>query len=236
MHLPPFRGKTPVSGPGLSKGFSLPELLVVISVLVVVLALGLGGLSRVSRMGDLAKCTSNLRQISAAISLYAQDHDGWLPGPTPGGQPFRYRSADNLSEVRTLVNYLVPYLHLPTSSNPKEWLIAEVFQCPGAVRNIGRDDINAHYGQQRTYDQGELLDRPFGYGNTSQGVTEKVSRLSSVKRPSITISLADRSLFEIFGQENHDRLRNVLFMDGSVIPYPLHAFVPRQKESWELIK
>ena len=60
-------------------GFTLIELLVVIAVIMLLAALSLPVLSRAQRQSRRAQCTSNLRQIGAAIFTYAASNDGFYP-------------------------------------------------------------------------------------------------------------------------------------------------------------
>src|ERR1044071_809185 len=60
-------------------GFSLIELLVSIAVISILLAILLPVLPAARRVGQLAKCMSNMRQISAAVLMYNTDNDGYFP-------------------------------------------------------------------------------------------------------------------------------------------------------------
>jgi prepilin-type N-terminal cleavage/methylation domain-containing protein/prepilin-type processing-associated H-X9-DG protein len=62
---------------GLS-GFTLIELLVVISVIAILVAILLPVMGRAREMGRRAVCMSNLRQLTLAWNLYAENNDGWL--------------------------------------------------------------------------------------------------------------------------------------------------------------
>ena len=69
-------------------GFTLVELLVVIAIIGVLAALGLPAVFKWIDKGKDTKCISNLRQIGAAIRLYANDNEGNIvPGFAPGGNP-----------------------------------------------------------------------------------------------------------------------------------------------------
>src|SRR5581483_3560536 len=65
---------------GASKNaFTLLELLVVVSTILVVATLVLPAASRVKTKALEADCLSNLRQLGIAISLYAEEHENRLP-------------------------------------------------------------------------------------------------------------------------------------------------------------
>jgi prepilin-type N-terminal cleavage/methylation domain-containing protein/prepilin-type processing-associated H-X9-DG protein len=66
------------------RAFTLIELLVVIAIIAVLAAILVPTLAAVQAGGLQSKCTSNLRQIGAAIILYTGDNNGALPSTTHG--------------------------------------------------------------------------------------------------------------------------------------------------------
>jgi len=60
-------------------GFTLVELLVVISIIAVLTAILIPVLAKARESGRTATCISNQRQIAAALSMWAQDNDEMLP-------------------------------------------------------------------------------------------------------------------------------------------------------------
>jgi prepilin-type N-terminal cleavage/methylation domain-containing protein len=61
------------------RAFTLVELLVVIGVIAILIAILLPALQKAREAAKDAKCRSNLRQISMAYALYAQENRGWYP-------------------------------------------------------------------------------------------------------------------------------------------------------------
>ena len=70
-----------------SRGFTLIELLVVLAVLAILAAFLLPALRSAKDAARRALCSTNERQIGAALTMYTNYHHGWLPpfgdnGPT----------------------------------------------------------------------------------------------------------------------------------------------------------
>jgi prepilin-type processing-associated H-X9-DG protein/prepilin-type N-terminal cleavage/methylation domain-containing protein len=63
------------------RAFTLVELLVVIAVIAILCALIFPAMGAMQRSADMAKCSSNLRMISAAFRNYAQANNGYYPSP-----------------------------------------------------------------------------------------------------------------------------------------------------------
>jgi prepilin-type N-terminal cleavage/methylation domain-containing protein/prepilin-type processing-associated H-X9-DG protein len=124
-------------------GFTLAELLVVIGIVAVLTAVLLPALGKVRDSAKTIKCLSNLRQIGAAIQMYASDHNGCLvPGDYIGYvDDYSHPGAGNWADILVDGNYL----SAPTGDYPADTLLADfeeancrdsVFSCPsGELEN-----------------------------------------------------------------------------------------------------
>jgi prepilin-type N-terminal cleavage/methylation domain-containing protein/prepilin-type processing-associated H-X9-DG protein len=124
-----FQCRNRPSGQG-GRGFTLIELLVVIAIIAILAALLLPALSRAKLKAQSISCTSNLRQLTTAWIMYADDYNGimvpnwlgtslaWIDGNL--GSVDILPGATNLNELR--LGLLYPY-------NPN----VGVYQCPTAL-------------------------------------------------------------------------------------------------------
>ena len=62
--------------PNRSPHFTLIELLVVIAIIAILAAILLPALQAARARGQMARCTSNLKQIGTALDMYGQDYKG----------------------------------------------------------------------------------------------------------------------------------------------------------------
>jgi len=61
------------------RGFTLVELLVVISIIGLLIGLSVPALSKARENARRTKCLSNVRQLRIALQMYADSHDGRVP-------------------------------------------------------------------------------------------------------------------------------------------------------------
>jgi prepilin-type N-terminal cleavage/methylation domain-containing protein len=64
----------------MRRGFTLMELLIVITIIMVLMGLVFPAVNMVKKQANAVKCSNNLRQIALALEVYRQNHDDTFPG------------------------------------------------------------------------------------------------------------------------------------------------------------
>jgi len=172
-------------------GFTLVELLTVISVVAIVAALLFPAVfSALNKAKDI-KCASNIRQIHAAIYLYAQDHDQLFPMLTLPTWEHQYE------QLSLLKKYI-----------PQE----EVFRCPLARGDSAQGKPMADWFG---YDDGGVwrwTEYKINDYNRSDPPGTVGKPLDSHLRPSMVVFVIDG----MDGTPRHRGKSNVAFQDGRV--------------------
>ena len=108
------------SAPSAERGFTLIELLCVIAIIGILVAMAMPAYSGFRDKGDGVQCSSNLRQIGAALQAYVGQNDGQFPEIEPNPNQPIYPSADM---AKGLLQTLSP-----------NGVTADVVKCPADVR------------------------------------------------------------------------------------------------------
>lgn len=150
------------------------ELLVVIAIVAMLAALLLPALARSKESGRQTACGSNLRQLTLALLLYADDHDGLLP----------VRSQVNHWPARLLYGYQnLNLLVCPTERQPGSSTAGDPSDADQAPRsylvNTFGDYFAAHLSPANF--------KSFGKGTYAGGMNE-----AAIRFPSETILFGEK--------------------------------------------
>lgn len=213
---------------GADRGFSLIEMLVVISIMALLLAVLLPSLRKARRQAQVVVCASNLRHIGVAIHTYAMDFGDLIPfgpeGRSVTGTNF-YTSKGNVTSLISLEGDGEPVglgllLDGYLSEQPK------VLFCPGADQPSKADEQLTRVGHGQA--QSDYYYRHASVARISGIETEFHTKLGNLgkNRNGGSISalvvdvqfLVNSSMPSIVPRTNHNReVVNILFSDNQVV-------------------
>jgi prepilin-type N-terminal cleavage/methylation domain-containing protein len=177
---------------GRQDGFTLVELLVVIAIIGILAALLLPALQRSKLSAQRAICANNLKQVGVAVKLYADEHDGSLPGATK--PPAGYWKTNGI-DIWTIYKSLVKnYAGLSGPSTPDD----HVFACPadrfyntgipGSFTNAPMHEQTRSDFSSYDFNTGNLRTN-FGSGHIFSGIAGL--KESSIVEPARTILVGE---------------------------------------------
>jgi len=192
-------------------GFTLVEMVVVIVIMAFVMSLSFPSYAAVKRKSSQAACASNMKQVGAAILLFAGENDGWLP-PGPDGQTINTfirdsrfgGAASNVVDKSNLEYYLTNYI-TATSLGGKKRKGNAVFSCPArdAKHNIAWKRGSCFGGAGGAY----------GTQNSEKLITVDTNDYFLVD---FTQAFTNHSAINETVKNPHGAVRNLLRTDGSV--------------------
>jgi prepilin-type N-terminal cleavage/methylation domain-containing protein len=209
---------------GRQDGFTLVELLVVIAIIGILAALLLPALQRSKLSAQRTICANNLKQVGVAVKLYADEHDGSLPGATK--PPAGYWKTNGI-DIWTLYKPLIKnYTGLSGASTPDD----HVFACPAdRFYNTGMPGsfTNAPMHEQARSDFSSYdfntgnLRTNFGSGRMFPGIAGL--KESSIVEPTKTILIGEMPAWIPFSWHNpqsapqfNNAMAQLTFVDGHV--------------------
>ena len=124
-------------------GFTLVELLVVIGIIALLSSVLLPALNSARRSANTTKCLSNLRQLGTGMTLFANEHEGYVlkaffnDKARPGGRDWGFRTSDPTAQPNASFRgngWSWDYVLYSSKYCPNR----EAFRCPADDSNILR--------------------------------------------------------------------------------------------------
>jgi len=232
--------------------FTLIELLVVIAIIAILAAMLLPALASAKRKAYNVNCTSNLKQVGTAITMFADDHGDLLPNGETGVNTTRglsiaqkatyYNGMPNPDDW--LVNSIQPYIGGPAITGTVGFFVTtntmKILACPSNQRyNTSQNSDFFSYEMVEGGAAGSvsrycgLTWDPFGYNNpAANNPPHKLTDVSKVGSVSQIWTMVDSDQMGNNGAgpalsfppvPAHGGTRNYLWFDWHVEPVRVSA-------------
>jgi prepilin-type N-terminal cleavage/methylation domain-containing protein len=198
-------------------GFTLIELLVVIAIIALLLAILIPSLNRAKDSAQRVVCGNGLKQVGAAVRMYADGYDNLLGvdriGDQVDGHPYVLYRADKTpwNVLNPLTNRYVP-LRLACLFERKFIADPKVFYCPGNIGWTYRYESYVNPSPWGSLPQEENYEPPRGHGNGNQWVRMGYSYYPTDRTAPMILDMAIGALVPEETTTRFDRL-------DATIPY-----------------
>lgn len=186
-------------------GYTLVELLVVISIIGTLAALLLPAIQATRESARRTQCISNLRQIGLAIDQYV-DRQG-ARGKFPDAANFTKTVP---TETPSLMEVIGPYCEITDATKEK----SELFHCPS-----DRDYPNSHTASEfyETYFEADNTSYEYAAHRAANQSRQQILMRGDSNEPrSSTAVWIVFDCMPFHGTEGEDGARNFLYLDGHV--------------------
>lgn len=165
------------------RGFTLVELLVVITIIVVLAAIGFMGSAAFLKRAAAVKDIDNMKGIWSSINLYTGEHGGMLPGPLFSGQRPKYTTNAKNGRLAYFISTYLGY------DKPKDGEVIEPMVSSWQKTTALKDVPNYFFRTDVPLDDSNSTFRPWGYAYASEPLS--MAGAMSKMNPSRTWAFTD---------------------------------------------
>lgn len=180
----------------MRRAFTLVELLVVTGIIATLAAILFPVFAQTKDAAKRTECLTNVRQLSAAMMMYLDDHSGDFP--------MRVAGTDTV-EVDQWIDMIHPYVR-----SGRDGKTSPLSKCSAFVPSAGAED---GYGRKKI--------TGWGYGmNGHLHASDRPANESSVQEPAGTALIGDSTLGDFYARPRR-RVRTAFANSSLLSPYDL---------------
>ncbi len=223
-----------------NQGFTLVELLVVISIIAILIALLFPALGAAKRAAQNSICMSNQRQLGLCFASYANDNDGWVANRVTANGHI------GMGEWYTFHRYYLGSTSSVENDPYKVGLMYPVFDCPSTNEVVKWFEFSPQEFHPKVFDY-MVVAGGLNTGGTDTVKGVKFNKLNEMDPTAILLvdmletnpvyfanqgEIAWQAVYVPFAPAaygpgvHHDGGANMLFPDGHVTGYRQEAYLP----------